>query len=72
MNSGPRASLSATQIRIVRFQHYLTKNFPITSAMSYAIGEYVLDNLITPESSMGGGLRKAPARHGVGLNSTTG
>lgn len=32
--------------RLVEFQRYLTRTFPVTSAMSYEIGIYVLENLV--------------------------
>lgn len=36
-------------LSLVRFQRYLVKNYPITSAMSYEIGLYVVRKLLTPK-----------------------
>jgi hypothetical protein len=44
-NTQPKP-LQAQEIAMIRFQRYLTSNYPITSAMSYVIGQYVLTHIV--------------------------
>lgn len=38
----------ASHLDMVRFQRYLVRYYPITSAMSYEIGDYVEKRLLAP------------------------
>ena len=44
--SDGKQAMSETTVRLIRFQRYLTHHYPITSAMSYQIGEYVFEHII--------------------------